>query len=179
MPYYAYIAYTSVLATVVTFVTGLLFFLASDRLGKANDISSVFQVLIMLPLAIMFAQRFSQPVAALGVVAAVLGGCGMLISAVGQSLLVFNKIDFDRSRDFFPAGALIGIWLLMVSILHGADGQLLPLVIWSGLVSGVAYIGTVVGFMWGGQKNVLFAVSGGLLGISYPVWAIALGNQII
>jgi hypothetical protein len=68
-------------------------------------------MLFMIPLAIMFFQLLPSIPRIPGLLAVLFGIPGMLISAFGQSMLVFRRIDFQGSLKFFPAGAAIGIWL--------------------------------------------------------------------
>ncbi len=46
-------AYVSATATIVTFVSAILFFTLGQPFGTLNDIASVFQVIFMLPLALI------------------------------------------------------------------------------------------------------------------------------
>jgi hypothetical protein len=176
---YGWLAYLSAAATILTFVTGILFFSVGKPFGRINDISSVFQVIFMIPLAIMFLQLLPSSTRTLGLLAALCGVSGMLISAFGQSLLVFGRIDFQGSLKFFPAGAAIGIWLILVCSLAAANDQLPDLLAWMGILAGIGYIATVVGFLRGGQQNVLFYIGALVLGISYPIWAIWLGRLVL
>jgi hypothetical protein len=174
---YGWIAYLSAAATLLTLVTGILFFTVGKPFGKINDISSVLQVLLMIPLAVMFVQGL--PFGALSLLAAVVGILGMLVSAVGQSLLVFGRIDFEGSTKFFPAGAAIGMWLILICVLGMGNDPLPGLLPWIGILAGAGYIATVIGFLWGGQENVLFYIGGFVLGIAYPIWATWLGRLLL
>lgn len=174
---YGWLAYLGSAATVLTFVTGILFFSVGKPFGKINDISSVFQVLLMIPLAIVLFQLW--PSGLVGLLAAAVGILGMLISAVGQSLLVLGRIDFEGSTRFFPAGAAIGVWLILICALALGRDQLPELFSWLGILAGIGYILTVIGFLWGGQQNALFYLGGLMLGIGYPVWAFWLGRLLL
>ena len=176
---YGWMAYLGAAATVLTFVTGILFFSIGKPFGKINDILSVFQVLLMVPLAVMFVQLLPASTRTLALLAALLGISGMLISAFGQSLLVFGRIDFEGSQRFFPAGAAIGVWLIATCSLAAGHGQLPHLLAWVGILAGAGYIATVIGFLWGGQQSVLFYIGALVLGIGYPVWAIWLGRLLL
>jgi hypothetical protein len=176
---YGWFAYFSAAATILTFVTGILFFTAGQAFGRINDISSVFQVLFMIPLVMMFFQLLPTSLRYLGLLAAFFGISGTLISAIGQSLLVFRRIDFQRSRQFFPAGAAIGIWLILSCSFAVGYGQLSPGLALIGILAGIGYIATVIGFLWGDQQNMLFTIGALVLGISYPIWAIWLGRLLL
>ena len=171
-------AYLSAIATILTFVTGIQFFTVGGPFGKINDISSVFQVLFMIPLALVLYRLLSDNVRTIGLMAALIGIGGMLVAAYGQSLLVFGKIDFEGSMKYFPAGAAIGIWLI-VTCAFALSNNIFPVgLAWTGILAGVSYIVIVVAFLAKGQQNMVFYIGGLLLGISYPVWAIWLGRLI-
>jgi hypothetical protein len=176
---YGWLAYLSAAATILTFISGILFFTVGNPFGTINDVSSVFQVMFMIPLAIMFLQLLSSDYRIIGLIAALLGILGMLVSAFGQTLLVAGRIDFKGSSKFFPAGAAIGLWLILICALAGINGQLPLLMSTIGILAGFGYIATVIGFLWGGQQNVLFYFGAFLLGLSYPIWAIWLGRLIL
>ena len=89
---YGWFAYLSAVATILTFITGILFFTIGKPFGKINDISSVFQVLFMIPLAMILARTLPARYLTLGLIAATIGVSGMILSAIGQSLLVFGRI---------------------------------------------------------------------------------------
>lgn len=171
-------AYISAIATILTFITGILFFTVGGPFGKINDISSVFQVLFMIPLALVLYRLLPGSMRTLGLIAAVIGIGGMLIAAYGQSLLVFGKIDFKGSMKYFPAGAAIGIWLALTCS-YALRSDLFPgRLAWTGILAGVSYIVIVLAFLIKGQQNMVFYIGGLVLGISYPVWAIWLGRLV-
>jgi hypothetical protein len=51
--YAGWSAYMSATATIITFASAILFFSLGQPFGTINDISSVFQVIFMLPLALV------------------------------------------------------------------------------------------------------------------------------
>ena len=178
--FYGWAAYLSAAATILTLVTGILFFAKGEIWGKINDISSVLQLLFMLPLVILYLQFTSiGQHAALGIAAAFLGAAGMIASTIGQGLLIFGRIDFQTSQRFFPAGGAIGIWLILVNALAISSGSFPEVLTWIGMLAGVGYLLIVIGFLRGGQQNALFYLGGLILGIGYPVWAIWLGRLIL
>ena len=172
---YGWFAILSAVFTVLTFVSGVLFFTIGEKFGKANDIFSVFQVLLMVPVTLIFTEV--APVKYLFVVsfATLIGVVGMLISGYCQFLLVANRINFEQSRKYFPAGAAIGVWLITVNALSLVDGLLPPVLASFGILAGVGYLLTVIGFLRGGQASPLFSVGALMVGICYPVWGIWLG----
>jgi len=175
---YGWFAYLSATATILTFITGILFFSIGKPFGKINDISSVFQVLFMIPLATILARTLPARYLTLGLIAAIIGISGMILSAIGQSLLVLGRIDFKDSLKFFPAGSAIGIWLIFICLLGAGSGQFPPLFPWTGILAGIGYLVTVIGFLRGGQQNILFYTGALILGISYPIWAFWLGSLL-
>jgi hypothetical protein len=171
-------AYLSAFATILTFITGILFFTVNGPFGKINDISSIFQLLFMIPLAITLYQPLPANMRALGLIAALIGIGGMLFAAYGQLLLVFGKIDFEESMKYFPAGAAIGIWLIATYFIANTYDLFTTGLAWIGIIAGVSYIVIVLAFLIKGQQNIVFYISGLVLGISYPLWALWLGHLI-
>ena len=171
-------AYLSAIATILTFITGILFFTVGGAFGKINDISSVFQVLFMIPLAFVLYGLLPYNVKTIGLIAALIGIAGMLVAAYGQSLLVLGKIDFEGSMKYFPAGAAIGIWLILTCAFALSHNLFPNGLAWTGILAGVSYIVIVLAFLIKGQQNMVFYIGGLVLGISYPVWAIWLGRLI-
>jgi hypothetical protein len=175
----AWTALLSGIATILTFVTGLLFFSTGRQsLGKLNDISAVAQLLFMLPLPWALHQLFGSAMPALAVGAAVIGTAGILVGIVGQSLLVARRITFEQSTKFMPSGGAIGIWLLFIGLQALVTGMLPAGYAWAALAAAAGYFLTVVGFLTGGYKNPLFSVGSLLLVISYPIWTILLGGLL-
>ena len=171
-------AYLSAIATILTLITGILFFTVGGTYGKINDISSVFQVLFMIPLALVLYRLIPADTRILGLIAALIGIAGMLVAAYGQTLLVFGKIDFEGSMKYFPAGAAIGIWLV-VTCAFALSQNLIPAgLAWAGILAGLSYIVIVLAFLIKGKQNMVFYIGGLVLGVSYPVWAIWLGYLI-
>lgn len=176
---YGWAAILSAVATIATFVTGILFFYVGDRFGKTNDIASIFQMVFMLPLTVFFILALPAGLKIWAIIAGLIGAAGMLFSICGQTLLVFGKIDFERSMDFFPGGAAVGIWLIVTGALSLTSG-LMPLVLaWFGIAAGLGYIVMVIGFLRGGQSSLLFSLGALLLGIAFPVWGIWLGYLLL
>lgn len=171
-------AYLSAFATILTFITGILFFTVGGAFGKINDISSVFQVLFMIPLALVLHRLLPLGPRTLGLIAALIGIAGMLLAAYGQSLLVIGKINFEGSMKYFPTGAAIGIWLIATCSFALGDNLFPGGLAWAGILAGLSYIVIVAAFLIKGQQNMVFYIGGLVLGISYPIWAIWLGRLI-
>jgi hypothetical protein len=176
---YGLFAYVSAAATIVTLITGFLFFVVSPSYGKLNDASSVFQVLSMIPLAALFYQLLPPSLRVLGLFTALLGLSGLLVSAFGQSLLVLDRIDYEGSRRFFPAGAAAGIWLILSCSFAAGSGYMPQLLALLGIVAGIGFVTTVIGFLGGEELNILFYGGALLLGVSYPIWALWFGYILV
>jgi hypothetical protein len=176
--YAGWSAYVSAAATIMTFITAIIFFTVGGSFGKINDISSVLQLLFMLPLPLALYRLFRHNAQTLNLLAA-LGIAGMLVGVVGQSLLVFDVITYQQSLAFFPGAAAIGIWLLLTDYLALASGLFPRGLAWAGFIAGAGYLVTVAGFLLGGQQNLFFYIGGFVLVISYPVWAIWLGRLLL
>ena len=172
-------AFISAVATILTFLTGILYFTIGGSFGEIQDVTSVLQVVFMIPLAVGLYRLLPSSTKVVGLFAAAVGILGMFISAVGQGLLVLDRIDYPTSMKFFPAGVAIGIWLLVVCSLARANGFFPNGLAWAGFVAGAGYIVTVAGFLWGGQESPVFYIGGLALGIGYPVWAIWLGRLLL
>ena len=70
------------------------------------------------------------------------------------------------------------MWLIVICALALGDGQVPPLLAWIGILAGVGYIVTVIGFLWRGRESIVFYIGGFVLGIAYPVWATWLGRLL-
>ena len=166
-------------ATILTFITGLHFFAVGKWFGKINDLSSVIQVLLMIPLIFFFHQLITPPSYATRIISIVFGLGGVLVSVYGQIRLLLNQIDFEGSPKYFPAGGVIGFWLIMVNLFSIGSRALPNPLIWIGIAAGISYLLIVGGFLKGGQKDPLFYGGSLLLAICYPVWGFWLGKMIL
>jgi len=174
--YAGWSAYVSAAAIIIAFVTLILFFSIGEPFGTINDTASVFQVLFMLPLALLLYRINADNVRLLNVVTMILGIVGIIIAAVGQSLLVIRIITYQQSLSFLPAGAAIGVWLVLISY-EASIRRLIPRrLAWAGILAGIGYLVTVVGFLFGGQESPIFYAGGLILVVSYPLWAFWFGR---
>jgi hypothetical protein len=176
----AWAAVLSGIATLFTFVTGVLFFSTHrPSLGKLNDVSAIVQLLFMLPLPWALYQLFGSEVPALAVGAAVVGTAGIVVGIVGQSLLVARRITFEQSTKFMPSGGAIGLWLLFLGLQALISGTPAAGYAWAALAAAAGYLMMVIGFLAGGYKNPLFNIGSMLLVISYPIWTILLRSLLV
>ena len=179
LPIFGWVAVLSAAATILTFISGMLFFSGAKWIGKLNDLFSVFQVLLMIPLVFFFNQLIIPPSFLARFVSSTFGLGGILVSAYGQIRLLAKKINFEESQKFFPAGGAIGFWLIMVNVSLIGARTLPTLLIWTGIAAGAGYLLIVGGFIKGGQRDPLFCGGSFLLGICYPVWGFWLGKIIL
>jgi hypothetical protein len=180
LTYVAWAAYVSAAATLVTFVTGILFFTVGQPYGTIQDAASALQVLLMLPVAWMLHRLIGPSAMAWSWLAFVLGVVGMLVAGVSQVLLVFRVVAFEQTlRIGLIAGGAIGAWLALTGILAMVYGLLPVGLAWAGVVAGAGYLLLIAGFWLGGQGHPIF-VSGSLVAvIGYTVWAVWLGRFIL
>jgi hypothetical protein len=176
---YAWSAILSSAATILTLITGSLFFTGGKRLGKVNDLFIIIQVLLMIPLVFFFNQLITPPNFLRLMITSLFGLGGILVSALGQIRLVSNKIDFEESQKYFPAGGAIGFWLIMVNVFSRGSVVLPAGLIWMGVGAGIGYLLVVGGFLRGGQGDSFFYGGSLMLGILYPTWGIWLGRLIL
>jgi len=176
---YGWSAIFSAAATILTFITGILFFAGARWIGRSNDLFSVFQVLLLVPLIFFFNQLITPPSYSTRILSSIFGLGGILFSAYGQIRLLAGRIDFEESQKFFPAGGAIGFWLIMVNVFSSGSGALPDMLIWVGIAAGAGYLLVAAGFLKGGENDLLFYGGSLLLGICYPVWGIWLGKLIL
>jgi hypothetical protein len=177
--YAGWSAYVSAAGTLATFVSAILFFSLGQPFGTINDIASVFQVVFMLPLALVLYQLLRPHGQILSFLTAALGIAGILVGGVIQSLLVAGVITYQQTVPFFPSGAAIGGWLMLNGYLNLTSHLLPRRLAWAGVLAGVGYVVTVAGFLLGGYQNPLFFAGGLLTVISYSTWAFWLGRVFV
>ena len=94
---FGWAALLSAVATIGTLITGILFFAVNERFGKLNDIVSVFQVVLMLPVAAAVYLLVRPDNRGLALLALAVGSIGMIIVAVLQALLVVGMVRFEQT----------------------------------------------------------------------------------
>ena len=158
----------------------VLFFTRGEPFGKINDASSVFQMLFMLPIAVAIF-LLTRPMAfGLALLSAVVGVAGMLVAAVLQALLVFGFVAYEQTiRAVLSAGGAVGLWLLATNLYVLAAGAAPGGLAILGVVAGVGYVLTVVGFRLGLQQHLLFHIGAFLGVLGYSAWAIWLGRLLL
>ena len=176
---FGWAALLSAVATIGTLVTGILFFAVNERFGKINDIVSVFQVVLMLPVAVAMYLLTRPGNGELALLALVVGSMGMVIVAVLQALLVVGMVSFEQTIGaVLTAGAVIGLWLVLANGIALVGGRL-P---WGlgvfGIAAGIGYLLSAVGFHRGGQQHPLFYAGSILIVVGYVVWATWFGRLL-
>ncbi len=178
--YAGWSAYLSAVATIIGFVTLIVFFSVGEPFGTINDISSVILALSLLPLALALylLQRSGAP--SLSLTALIIGICAMLAASILQILLVLRIVKLELTLVAVPAAfGGVGGWLLLNSYLALASRTLPSGLAWVGMVAGVGYILVILGFLLGGQQHPLTAVGGLTAVLSYPIWAIWIGGLLL
>ena len=149
-------AYLSAAATMGTAITGILFFVVGERLGRINDAVSVLQMLLMVPVAVGHYVVTYRVGLGLALVAIITGVLGMLVAAFLQALLVARAVQYEQTIGaVLAAGGATGLWLVLANAV-ALGGAVLPggLTI-CGIATGVGYILLAVGFRIGGQEHPL------------------------
>jgi hypothetical protein len=150
---FGWAALLSAVATIGTLITGILFFVVNEAFGRVNDTVSVFQAVLMLPVAVAMYLSTQPDNGGLALLALAVGSIGMIIVAVLQTLLVLGMVSFEQTIGVvLSAGAAIGLWLVLTNVL-ALTGGVLP---WGlgvfGLAAGVGYLLTAIGFHRGRQR---------------------------
>lgn len=176
LPLAAWAAHLSAAATVITAVTGILFFAKGQPFGTLNDVATVFQALFTLPLEWALHALLGQQVRVLSATAMAVGTIGMLSMGVLQVLLVLRRVTFEQTfRAVLAGGAAMGVWLVIVSSLVLAGRGPSGAMAWIGVVAGSGYILSAVVYFATGRQGALFFLAAATGLVAYSVWAIWLG----
>ena len=173
-------AYLSAAATIIGFVTLILFFSVGQPFGTINDISSIVIALAILPVLVALHKLHHTfaPVVSLG--ALIIGIVSALTAALLQILFVFKVIPGNLSGEIVTmAFGVFGIALALFNYLAYSNKSFsLKFAIW-GIVAGVGYVLVALGFLLGGQDHPLTYVGGLAAVVAYPVWAIWFGKHLL
>jgi len=144
----------SAAVTMITLVTGVLFFTRGQPFGTMNDAASVFQMLCMVPIAIALHHLLGPYAPTMSLLAAVTGIMGMLVAVVPQALLVVGRVKYEQTvRVVSTAGGAIGAWLLLLGYLALSSAILPGGLAWLGLLAKAGYVLSVVGF-WLAESGI-------------------------
>lgn len=169
-------AVTSILST----VSLVLMFSGAGVFGPINDGLSVVQFLLLVPVALAFHRLLPAGGLPLPSLATGVGILAMLTFAVLQSLLVVGLVRFEQTLGpVLATGAVIGLWFVVINALLLRSLSLPGWLPWAGIVAGLSFILTAVGwFFLGGIQHPLVAV-GFLIGaVLLPVWGFAMGRAL-
>lgn len=164
---------------VLTLVTAALFFQVNPRWGRINDIISVLFLVSMIPLAFMLNQRLDTAPGWQRLLFFILCVVGVLIPAYGQTVLVLGRIDFQKSTRYMIGFSGVGIWLIWVNTILLAGGATGTFSAWAGILTGAGIVMAILLFLLKRTQHWLFYLSAGLLVVGLPVWAVALGLEIL
>lgn len=170
-------AFISAAATVVGFVTLILFFSVGGPFGLINDLSSILGALVLLPilLALYRLVRAANPRAAFAAYGA--GTGAMLFAALWQTLFVLRVIPLSATLASVPiAFGVLGLCIAVDSWLAQRIAAMPSKLAWLGIASGVAYVVVIAGFIVGGQNHPLTIVAGLAAVILNPIFMIGLGR---
>ena len=177
---FAWAAILSAAATLGTAITGILFFAVDEAFGKVNDLFSVVQVVLMLPVAVALYLLAGPEPGWVAMLALAAGCMGMLSVAVLQALLVAGKVRFEQTISrVLAGGAAIGFWLILGNALALASGALSWGLAAFGFTAGAGYLLTALGFYRGRQEHPLFYAGSLLMAVGYSGWAIWLGLVLL
>jgi len=173
-------AYLSAAATIIGFITLILFFSVGQPFGTINDVSSIIIALAILPVLFVLHKlhRTFAPAVSLG--ALIIGIVSALTAALLQTLFVFKVIPGDLSGEIVTvAFGVFGIALVLFNYLVYSNKSFSPkFAIW-GIVAGAGYAVVALGFLLGGQDHPLTYVGGLAAIVAYPVWAIWFGKLLL
>ena len=173
-------AYLSAAATIIGFVTLILFFSVGQPFGTINDVSSIVIALATLPILFVLHKlhRAVAPLLSLG--ALIIGIVSALIAALLQTLFVFKVIPINPSSEIVTvAFGVFGVSLAIFNYLAYSNKSFSSkLAIW-GIVAGVGYALVALGFLLGGQDHPLTYVGGFAAIVAYPVWAMWFGKFLV
>ena len=178
--YAGWSAIVSGIATIIGFVTIIIFFSVGQPWGTMNDVSSVILAFSLLPvlLALYYLHRQHAPGITLSVL--VIGVLALLVAAIFQLLLIFGIIAFEQTAVIVPAAfGLFGAALAIYNVLTRRYNSLPNPLAWLGIVAGVSYVLVIVGFILGGQEHPLTAIGGVTAVIIYPIFAIWFGRILL
>ncbi|NJD28155.1 MAG: hypothetical protein FIA92_07640 [Chloroflexi bacterium] len=156
-------AFVAAVATGVGAVFLGLFFSKGQPWGTLNDLASIVLMIGTIPVALFVADVTGSTVSALvagGV--ALVGIGGMAAASVAQGLLVLRVRTYEALLPWtLGAGAVVGVWYVLVGVTGLATGFPTPLAILA-IVAGVGFVAMGYGF-WRGNERHPASIAGGLV----------------
>lgn len=166
-------AIASAILTILGLVTLILFFSRGQPWGTINDITSIILALSMLPVLLALYSLHQLDAPGVSLATLVVSSLAMLVAILFQIGLIFKVITFAQTSIVVPAAfGLLGMALIVFSYRAYASGTLPPGLVVLGIVAGVGYVLTIVGFLLSGEQHPLTGLGGLTAVISYPVWAV-------
>ena len=174
------LAYVAAAATLLGFITLMIFFAGVEPFGPLNDILSVVLSVVTIPLVLALHALHRSHSPAVSVLALVVGIFGLLLTTVVQSLLIVGVIPFAvagvrSTAGFSLFGASLAVYCAL-SLLKKVLPQRLAVF---GVVAGLGYALLIVGFCLGGPTHPLTAISGLLALVFFTLWTIGFGRQLL
>ena len=185
---------------VIGFISLILLFVVGEPFGTLNDILSIPTAFLLMPLVFALYRLNAAEHSWLSLFAWIAGTAGFLAAAVGSTLLVMGRIDFQQSLVYGIGGfGLIGLWALLNAVIGLADHTLPKGLAWMGVLLGLtptlalvavlradSIAGALSGMAGqtaaGGQAGPLVYALFALGFISYaglPVWFILVGRLFV
>ena len=166
-------------ATIVGFITFVIFLILGDPFGIMNDIASVIIALTSIPILLVLHQLHRVNYAGASWIGLLLGIAALIVAAVTQTMLVLNVIEYKQTVPATIGFGVFGISLMIYGYLSRI-GESFPRKIstW-GIFAGLGYFLVVIGILLGQQNHPLSYVGGLMSVIAFPTWAIMLGNHFL
>ncbi len=140
---------------------------------------SVVFLVSMIPLALLLDQRLDTAPGWQRLLFLIVCVVGVLIPAYGQTVLVLGRIDFQQSMRYMIGFGWVGIWLIWVNTILLTGGATGTFSAWAGILTGAGIVMAILLFLLKRTQHWLFYLSAGLLVVGLPVWAVALGLEIL
>lgn len=197
------VGWTAILGGIVGvmgFVSLVLMFVIGEPFGTLNDILSVPTAFLLVLLVFALYRLNAAGHSWLGLLALIAGMTGFAATAIGSTLLVLGRIDFQQSLVYGIGGfGLIGLWALMNSVM-GLSSHAFPKgLAWAGILLGVtptlallamfradsiatmlsATAGQTTAAVQFSPLAYLFFIAGGISYALLPVWFILMGRLFL
>jgi hypothetical protein len=117
------------------------FFTIGGVFGLINDLTSVLQMIFLVPVALILNAIFYPQVPILSALTLLFGLAAMAGTALLQSLLLLRKAKFERTLlPVLGFGFVLGAWWLAIAVLSIISDLLPPGIVWLSLAAGLSSI---------------------------------------
>lgn len=172
-------AFLAAISWILGFIALFIFFAVGGIFGPINDAFSIFQFLLLIPVALALNRILGSEAPVIAFLATILGIAAMLAFAALQTLLLLRRVEFEQTlRPILVLGAVVGAWWFIMSVLSLIQEALPTGLGWIGIVLGASLILGAVGFWIGGQQHPLTVVAFLAGAILAPVWLFWLGRVL-